>query len=154
MTTRPRAQIRADICEAIRLNQLHRRWYRKLKYGAAVISLLGGSAALATLIHPHPLVTAGAGIVVAVAGFIDILGDFSEKAARRNEYIAAYSKLLDSGLTEVQLEDGLQAVYRSVTDSDIEALRAVAHNDSANSMGWTHNLVRETLVQRLWRALA
>lgn len=152
--TRPRAQIEMDIRYAIRLNELHRRWYRKLKFITSMLSLLAGSAALATIFGAAPIISVVAAVVVAACGFADLLGQWSDKASRRCEYIRAYQGLLSSQLTDGQMQDGLEKVYAMVSDHDIEALRTVAYNDTSLSWGWDHNVIPETFMQRLWRSLA
>lgn len=156
MTTHVRArnEILMDIQYAIRLNNLHRRLYRKHQFGIAFVGLFGGCAALTDLIHSRPWALAACGVVVAATGIAGALIDWTERSSKRISYNREYHKLASSSCTDAELDAALQLAYAEVTVDDIEGLREVAFNDNAR----THDrldLVRpESRSARFWRLMA
>ncbi len=144
-----------DLRYDMRLHFLHARLYRHLRAGAAILSLLAGSAAIVSVLQTLPGGLLVAGVVVAAASAADILFRWAEKAAHHDVLRRRLAEIL-SRESELSLEalDSELARYEVEADDEIESLRVPAYNDNLRSNG-REDLVRpESLSARLFRLIA
>jgi hypothetical protein len=144
-----------DIRYGIRLHFLHARLYRNLRTGAAIVSLLAGSAAIVSVLQAIPHGVLAAGIIVAVASSGDIVFRWAEKAADHDVLRRRLAQLL-AGAPELSLEalDSERARCEADEDDEIESLRVLAYNDNLRSNGHEDLVRAEPLSARLIRFLA
>jgi hypothetical protein len=96
-----------------------------------------------------------AGLVVAIAGFSDLLGGFADKIARGNIIREKLLGLLArSNHLTLQELDGEMARIEAVDCGEVESLRVVAFNDNARSNGHEDWVRPESRLQRLMPCLA
>ena len=158
MTDIPRTKAEAilDIRYGIKLHLLHSRLYRRLRAGVTVVSLLGGSAALVSVLRTMPHVLVAAGIAVAVASAADIVGGWADKAPRVMRLLRRRLAALLSRVSTLDLEalDSELAGYEADADDELESLRIPAYNDNARSNGHEGWIRPEPLSSRLIRLIA
>lgn len=153
--TRTKAEAVLKLKYSIRLHHLHCRLYGRLKTALAAISLLAGSAAFLSVVQAMPGVVAAMGVIIAAASYADVLVNLSGKAVLHNlwrrQYAAIDTKMqaldlsaLDAALAEVAMD----------TEEGIEALRAVAYNDTLKSFGHEDGMRPENRMERFVRAIA
>jgi hypothetical protein len=154
-TPRTKAEAILDIRYGIRLHFLHARLYRRLRAGAAIASLLAGSAAMVSVLQAVPGGLLAAGICVAVASGADIVFGWAEKAARHNVLRRQLADLL-ARVSKLSFEDidSELARYEAEADDEIEALRLPAFNDNVRSNGHEDWVRPEPFSARLMRLVA
>lgn len=153
-TIRTLQEARLDACYAIRLHELHRRLYRRCRTAITIIVMVGGSAALFSMISDNLALLRIGALVVAMTSFLDLVIDFAGKAAERTLTIARYTELLCGEKTLAQFDDGLLRLRSGSPGAEIESLRLVAFNDNVRSSGHESWARPERGLQRFWRAVA
>jgi hypothetical protein len=153
--SRSKYEATLDIRYGMRLHFLHSRMYRHFRAGVAIISLLGGSAALVSALQALPHGILFAGIVVAATSCADIVCGWAEKAARHDVLRRRLADLLARapGLTLEAIDSEL-ARYEADADDEIESLRLPAYNDNVRSNGHEDWARPEPLATRLIRLVS
>ena len=152
MSTRDREEVELDVRYAIRLNELHRRLYRRAQFILSFIGVAASSAAVTAAISRSPTAVLLTGLVAALTGFAGAMINWGAMAERRSGYCRKYRAILNGNLPTAELDCAYHSV--DVEDDDIESLRIVAYHDNARANGKNHWIVEETWLQRFWRVLA
>jgi|GEM_PF-4663502 len=144
-----------DVRYNIRLHQLSCRYYARLRWIAAVASLVAGSGALVGALQRMPFTLTACGIVVAVASAADIVGGWAEKGAKHQMWRVAFSDLLVRApkMALDEIEESLARLDGTV-DDEVEGLRLPAYNDNLRSNGRLDFTKAEPLRSRLMRMIA
>ena len=149
-------QLHSEIRYAIRLTERTARLYRKIQVTGYVLTILGGSAVVASIGKALPdwLTTAGA-IVFAVAGALLISIRPADKVAQNESDARRYQALMAKAvsMSEPELEQALEEARLSGAP-EIEPLRDVAYNDVAVECARPDVVVPLSPVQRLLAKLA
>jgi hypothetical protein len=144
-----------DIRYNARLHLRSCRYYANLRWGAAIISLIGGSGALISAIQASHLALFACGMLVAIASAADIVGGWAEKGARHQVWRKAHLRLAERApALSVEEIDAALLRLESEVDDEVEGLRVPAYNDNVRSNGRDDYVMRESLVARVMRAIS
>lgn len=150
------SQLKNDIRYAIRLTQRTARLYRRIQTTGVFLSILGGSAALASITGGVPTwLTALGGILLAVAGAALVAIRPADKAAQNEADVRRYQALmtkadgLDVGALVLAIEEA-----HAGDAQEVEPLREVAYNDVALESNRPDVLIPLSLTQKILRAVA
>lgn len=93
--TRPRdfAEAVMDVRYGVRFNEMNERFYRRLDMTLTALSLIGGTAAVGSLLAPAPGLAALASIAVAGAAVCQAVLRPQASAVRHNEYRRRFADL-------------------------------------------------------------
>lgn len=145
-----------EIRYAIRLTERTARLYRLVQIVGVFLSILGGSAAMASIsgnLPPWLLVTGGALLAISGAALIAVRPD--DKAAQNENDVRRYRALMTKShsLNVDQLAAALEEAHQ--TDApEVEPLREVAYNDVALESNRPDVLIPLTATQKILSALA
>lgn len=148
--------LQSEIRYAVRLTERTARLYRRVQSVSMFLSILGGSAAIATLSGQLPgWVTAAGGILLAGAGAALIAIRPADKAAQNEVDCRRYQALMARSVTmnEAEIQRALEEA-RQNDAPEIDSLRDVAYNDIALEHGRPDAVIPLTVTQRLLAALA
>lgn len=123
-----------EIRYQIRLHFVHRRLYLRLRAGSTIVSLLAGSAAVATAMQNIPHLVLVSGVVVAAMSALDTVAGWSDRAARHEMAHAAMVELLagDPDLATAKRE---LVRHELICLDEIEALRVPTFNEVMRANG-------------------
>lgn len=146
----------SEIRYAIRLTQRTARFYRRIQSVGTFLSIIGGSAAIASIADnlPHWIPLFG-GVLLAFAGAVLIAVRPADKAAQNEADQKRYQQLMTRAVSmeSKELEQALEEAH--VGDApEIESLRDVAYNDVVLELNREDCLIPLTLKQRLLREFA
>lgn len=149
-------ELQGEIRYAIRLTQRTARLYRRLQALGIFVSVLGGSAAVASITgHVPSWIPIFGGILLAVTGAALLAIRPADKAAQNESDARRYQSLM---LRSVTLDDEALAVALEETHQgdapEIEILRDVAYNDVAREIGRPDAVVPLSFPQKFLEVLA
>lgn len=145
-----------DIDYSIRLYELHARFYRRTRFLMTFISLISGTAVVATVMGQHQALAVVASILLALLPILDVLIDPAAKATFFDDYRKQFLKLKASSaaLSLEEIDHQLTTLYATPCD-EIEPLRRVALRDNLYRHGHEDWLQKPlTRYERLWAAMA
>lgn len=134
---KPRYQLTGEIRYALRLTERTARFYRNIQTVGVFISIIGGSAAVASAVGGVPVViTVIGGILLATSGAALIAIRPADKAAKNEVDVARYRSLMarSVGMNDSALEKALEEAHADDTQ-EIESLRDIAYNDMVREIG-------------------
>lgn len=155
-TVKTKDHLYSEIRYAIRLTERTSRLYRRAQSAGTFLSIIGGSAIVATIGGNLPIWLTTAGIALfTIAGAALIAIRPTDKAAQNDADARRYQALLAKASTmgDAELEEALEDARRSDA-SEIEPLRDVAYNDVAIECGRADMAVPLSVSQRVLQALA
>ncbi|WP_414430829.1 hypothetical protein ACMG4M_05215 [Alcanivorax sp. IL3] len=128
-----------------RFNERYARLYRRI-HGLVYFVQIGGTiSAFTAYTTQHPEFAGWAGLVIATATTLDITIRPSEKAATataiRNSYLSLSRQA--RRLTGEEIDDEIARLRAEGATTDLESLRAVAHNDVLTEMGYSTEQVKK-----------
>jgi hypothetical protein len=148
--------LQAEIRYAIRLCERTARLYRRVQAVSMFLAIVGGSAAVATVVGELPRLLTGTGAVLfALFGAALIVIRPTDKAAQNESDVRKYQALLAKSvrMSDQELVEALEET-RQGDAPEIEPLRDVAYNDVARELGRPDAVVALTPLQRALAALA
>ena len=149
-------QLISEIRYAIRLTQRTARLYRRIQTVGIFMSIIGGSAAMASLADGVPVwVTSTGGILLAVAGAMLISVRPADKSAQNEADVKRYQALMTRAVTmdANELEQALEEAHNGDAP-EVESLRDVAYNDVVMELNRPDVLVHLSPIQRILKSLA
>lgn len=149
-------QLIGEVRYAIRLTQRTARLYRHIQTLGIFLSILGGSATMASIADGIPAwITATGGIMLACAGAMLIAIRPADKAAQNEADVRRYQQLMARAvnMSEKELEQALEEAHNGDAP-EIESLRDVAYNDIVLELNRPDAAVSLTPLQKMLRALA
>ena len=156
MTALTKDHLHSQIRYAIRLTERTARLYRKIQAAGYVLTIVGGSAALAGFgkLLPDWAVTLGA-VLFVIAGAVLIAVRPADKIAQNDADARRYQALMAKSvkMNEVDLEEALEEARLSGAP-EVEPLRDVAYNDVVVECNRPDIVVALRPIQRLLAALA
>ncbi len=145
-----------EIRYTIRLTERTARLYRHIQTFGIFMSIVGGSAAMASLADDMPkCVAATAGILLTLAGALLIAIKPADKAAQNEADVKRYQLLRSRAvdMNSIELEKALEET-RTGDAPEVESLRAVAYNDVVMEINQPDYRIELSLLQRILRSLA
>lgn len=151
-----RNQLIGEIRFAIRLTQRTARLYRRIQTCGVFLSIIGGSAAMASIADGIPAwITTTGGILLAFSGAMLIAVRPADKAAQNESDVRRYQQLMAHAvkMDDKQLEQALEEAHNGDAP-EIESLRNVAYNDIAIELNRPDVMFDLSPIQKLLKALA
>lgn len=156
MTTLTKDHLYSEIRYAIRLTERTARLYRKMQAAGYVLTIVGGSAALAGTgkLVPEWAVAIGAMLFV-IAGAFLISVRPADKIAQNDADARRYQSLMAKSvkMNETEMEEALEDARLSGAP-EVEPLRDVAYNDVVIECNRPDIAVHLSPIQRLLAILA
>ncbi|SFK75089.1 hypothetical protein SAMN05216302_101459 [Nitrosomonas aestuarii] len=149
-------QLIGEIRYAIRLTQRTARLYRRVQTFGIFMSIIGGSAAIASIADNMPTWIAAIGaIFLTFAGAMLIAVRPADKAAQNEADARRYQLLMShsTGMDAEQLYHALEETRIGDT-SEIETLRNIAYNDVVIEINRPDALMELSMLQKILRTLA
>lgn len=145
----------ADVKYAARYGELNERLWRRLDTSLNLLCALGGSAAVGAAVAQSPVLTATAGVAMALAGAAQLVLRPLERAiafrdARRE---SLQLEAVAWTLTLHEVDARLRAMEASAPVG-FSGLAVPARNDCVRNMGHAHAVEPLSTLQRLMAALA
>lgn len=150
------SQLKGEIRYAIRLTQRTARLYRRVQTTGVFLSILGGSAALASVTGGVPIwLTALGGALLAAAGAALVAMRPADKAAQNEADVRRYQTLMirADSLDVKALALAIEEAHAGDAQ-EVEPLREVAYNDVALEFNRPDVMIPLSLTQKILRALA
>lgn len=151
-----RNQLFGEIRYAIRLTQRTARLYRRVQTAGIFLSIVGGSATMASLADGVPFwVTSTGGVLLTIAGAMLIAVRPADKAAQNEADSRRYQALMARAvnMNEEEIERALEDAHTGDAP-EIESLRAVAYNDMVLELNRQDAAIPLSPIQKILRALA
>lgn len=151
-----RYQLIGEIRYAIRLTQRTARLYRRVQTTGIFLSILGGSATMASLADGMPTwIASFGGIILTIAGAMLIAVRPADKAAQ-NEYDVKRYQAISAravNMNDKELEQAIEDAHNGDAP-EIESLRDVAYNDMVMEFNRPDVLAPLSPIQKILKALA
>lgn len=148
--------LQAEIRYAIRLCERTARFYRKIQTWGTILSILGGSAVMASLAPSLPhWITISGGITLAVFGAILIGVRPAEKAVQNDNDVKRYQALMTKShsLNADELQIALEEAHQGCAP-EIDALRNVAYNDVVREIGRSESVIALSFFEKIFASIA
>ncbi len=151
-----REQSLCEIRYTIRLTQRTARLYRRIQTIGVFLSIIGGSATMASLYDNMPVwITTSGGLLLAFAGSVLIAIRPADKAAQNESDVRRYQTLSVRAVNMNDKELELALEEARIGDApEIESLRDVAYNDTVLEINRPDAIINLSPVQKLLQTLA
>ena len=139
-----------DIDYAICIAEMHARLFGRIKKAIASVGLVGGSAAIYSLVSKNPMAAGVYGIFTAVRSAFDLVYDPSDMAAAHQRDRQAFLDLRSriSKLTLPSIDAELAKVRRGAAIC-IRSLERLAHRNNRRSHGYSTDHIRLSVFEKL-----
>lgn len=143
-----------DLDYAIRSNELHLKFYGRVRWAVAFVQLFAASAAAAPLVGVGgpPWLVSVAGFTLAAITIADVLSDFSGRVHEHKGLCKRYRALRAEGISDYAKLDRKRHSIELEDLTTIDALDLVAYNDVVVRHGRESFVVPLTWFQRLLSA--
>ena len=140
-----------DLDYAIRSNELHLKFYRRVRWAIAFVQLFAATAAAAPLVGVNgpPWLVTVSGFILATITIVDVLSDFSGRVQDHSALCKRFRALRAEGISELVKLDRKRHSIAMDDQPTIHALDLVAYNDVVIRHGRLSSVVALTWFQRL-----
>lgn len=153
---RDKNQLLGEIRYAIRLTQRTARLYRHIQTTGVFLSIIGGSATMASLSDGVSIwVTTTGGALLAISGALLIAIRPADKASQNEADVRRYQSLMSRAIdmNENDLVKALEEAHNGDAP-EIESLRAVAYNDMVIEFNRQDVVIPLSPLQKILKTLA
>jgi hypothetical protein len=133
-----RFQLLGEVRYAERLAARTARLYRRVQTLSTFMAIVGGSAALASLVKDLPIALPLTGAaMLSIFGALSISIRPADKAAQNETDARRYSALMTKAndLDDAALRKALDETHQAVSTPEVEPLRVVVYNDVVREVG-------------------